>query len=183
MDHVFQREDDAARLHQNNGVARVNGVSWDTQFLSHPRIGGSRGYNIPLRQMMVDSYQAGNPAPEGMLRSIQRWMKKSVVPLRMMGNKPSSALSGRYLLLLVMFKLIWLQANYCKCISFIANESDDTRLISEEDVGKALWVLGYTMKVTSTVRIRCLLSVIWIPVNYIGPGLGRLGFMGSHGVS
>ncbi len=44
---------------------RVDRVSRDTQFLSHPRIGGSWGYDIPLRQMMVDLYQAGNPAPEG----------------------------------------------------------------------------------------------------------------------
>ncbi len=48
-----------------HSVARVDGVLRDTQFLSHPRIGGSREYDIPLRQMMVDSYQAGNPAPEG----------------------------------------------------------------------------------------------------------------------
>jgi hypothetical protein len=65
MDHVFQREGNAAKWRQNNGVARVDGVSRDTQFLSHPRIGGSREYNIPLRQMMVDLYQAGNPAPKG----------------------------------------------------------------------------------------------------------------------
>jgi hypothetical protein len=62
---VFQREDYAARWRQNNGVTRVNRVLRDTQFLSHLRIGGSRGYNIPLRQMMVDSYQAEkNPAPD-----------------------------------------------------------------------------------------------------------------------
>jgi hypothetical protein len=65
MDHVFQREGNATKWHQNNGVARVDGVLRDTQFLSRPRFGGSRGYNIPLCQMMVDSYQAGNPAPEG----------------------------------------------------------------------------------------------------------------------
>jgi hypothetical protein len=64
MDHVFQREDDAARWRQNNGVTRVDKVLRDTQFLSHPRISGSRGYDIPLHQMMVDSYQAGNPAPK-----------------------------------------------------------------------------------------------------------------------
>ncbi len=62
---MFQREDDAARWRQNNGVTRVDRVSRGTQFLSHPRIGGSWGYNIPLHQIMVDLYQAGNPAPEG----------------------------------------------------------------------------------------------------------------------
>ena len=62
---MFQKEDDTARFCQNNGVTRVDRVSQDTQFLSHPRIGGSRGYDIPLCQMTVDLYQAGNPAPEG----------------------------------------------------------------------------------------------------------------------
>jgi hypothetical protein len=65
MDHVFQREEDATRWRQNNGVTRVDRVLQDTQFLSHPRIDGSRGYNTPLCQMMVDLYQAGNPAPKG----------------------------------------------------------------------------------------------------------------------
>ncbi len=62
---MFQREGNAAEWHQNNGVARVDGVSWGIQFLSHPRIGGSRGYNIPLSQMMVDSYKAGGACPRG----------------------------------------------------------------------------------------------------------------------
>jgi hypothetical protein len=78
-------------------------------------------------------------------------MKNGVVPLRMTGNKPSSALSGQYLLLLVMFKLIWTQVSYFGCIAFIANESDDARLFLEDDVGKALRKLGYTMKMTLTI--------------------------------
>ncbi len=78
--------------------------------------------------MLVELYQAGNPAPEEMLRSIQQWLKNGMVPLWMTRNKPSSALLGQYLLLLMMFKLIWLQANYCKCIAFIANTSDNVRI-------------------------------------------------------
>ncbi len=62
---MFQREGDAAKWHQNNGVARVDGVLRDTQFLSHPRIGRSGGYDIPIHQMMVDSYKVGNPALKG----------------------------------------------------------------------------------------------------------------------
>jgi hypothetical protein len=43
----------------------------DIQFLYHPRIGGSRGYDIPLSQMMVESYQVGGlPLREGRAR---RW--------------------------------------------------------------------------------------------------------------
>ncbi len=68
---MFQREGNAAKLHQNNGVARVDGALRDIQFLSHPRIGGSRAYDIPLSQMMVDSYQVGGlPPREGRAR---RW--------------------------------------------------------------------------------------------------------------
>jgi hypothetical protein len=74
MDHMLQREVNAAKWHQNNNVARVDGASRDIQFLSHPRIGGSRGYDIPLSQMMVDSYQAGGlPPREGCAR---RWEGK-----------------------------------------------------------------------------------------------------------
>jgi hypothetical protein len=72
-------------------------------------------------------------------------MQNGIVPLRMTGNTPSSALPGQYLLLLVMFKLIWPQANYCECIAFIANQSDDTGIFSEHDVGRALRKLGYTL--------------------------------------
>jgi len=62
---MFQREDDAVEWRQKNRIARVEGVLRDTRFLPHPSIGGSRGYDIPFRQMMVEAYQAGNPAPEG----------------------------------------------------------------------------------------------------------------------
>jgi hypothetical protein len=43
---AFQREEDAAEWQQRNGVARVEGVLRDTQFLLHPSRGGSRGYDI-----------------------------------------------------------------------------------------------------------------------------------------
>ena len=119
---AFQREDDAAEWRQRKGVARVEGVLRDTQFLPHPSHGGSRGYDIPLHQMMVVAYQAGNPAPLGMLWSVQCWRSR-LFSYRMTGNKASSKLSGQYLLLLGMFKLIWLQSNYFECIAFIANET------------------------------------------------------------
>jgi hypothetical protein len=78
-------------------------------------------------------------------------MHRDVNPKRMTGNKPISELSGEYLLLLVLFKLIWPQANYFECIAFIANQTDNAKIFMEGDIGKALRRLGYTMKVTSTV--------------------------------
>jgi hypothetical protein len=146
----FQGEDNATKLQQRNGIARVERVPRDTQFLPHPSNGGSRGYDIPFRQMMVEAYQAGNPAPNGMLRSIQPWTNHTI-PFRMTRNKSISALMRQYLLSLVVFKLIWHQATYIKCTAFIANNSNNARVFLEKDVSKALRKLGYTMKVMSTV--------------------------------
>ena len=146
-----QREDSIAKWRWDNGVARVDGVLRDTHFLPHPRIGGTRGYDIPFCQMIVDAYRAGNPAPKGMRSSVYQWMQRGVNPKRMMGNKPISEISGEYLLLLVLFKLIWPQANYFDCIAFIANQTNDAKIFMEGDIGKALRRLEYTMKVTSTV--------------------------------
>ncbi len=97
----------------------------------------------------------------GLMRtSVWCWMTNGVIPLWMTKNKPSSALSGEFLILLICFKLIWLQASYCKYIAFIANQSDDAMIFTEGNIGKALRRLGYTHKVTLTVDIRHLLSTI-----------------------
>ncbi len=134
-------------------------MPWDTQYLPHPSRGGSRGYDIHHRWMVVDLYCAGNPAPGGMLRSIQRWIANGVIPFLMTGNKPSSGLSGEYLLLLVIFTFLWPQSNYCECIAVIANESNDARIFSESKVGLALRKLGYTQKATSTVAYQAFTQV------------------------
>jgi hypothetical protein len=132
-------------------ITRVEKVPRDIQFLSHPSNGESSGYDIPFHQMMVGAYQAGNPTPNGMLQSIQHWTNHTI-PVQITGQKPISALTGQYLLLLVVFKLIWPQATYIECTAFIANKSNDARVFLEKDVSsKALRKLGYTMKVTSTV--------------------------------
>jgi hypothetical protein len=148
----LQREDDATKWQQMNGIARarVERVPRDTQFLPHPSNGELRGYDIPFCQMMVGAYQAGNPTLNGMLRSIQHLTNRTIL-FQITGHKPISALTGQYLLLLVVFKLIWSQATCIKCIAFIANKSNDARVFLEKDVSKALRKLVYTMKVTSTI--------------------------------
>ena len=72
-------------------------------------------------------------------------------PLRMTGNKPRSKLSGEYLFLLDLFKMIWPHSSYYKCIAFIANESKELRIFSLVAVSRALRKLGYTTKITVTV--------------------------------
>ena len=96
---------EAARWRRNNGVSRVEQVPRDTQFLPHPSRGGVRGYDIPLCQMILDTYQSTGQCPTGMRRSVQLWAHK-IIPRRMTGNKSNSELSGHYLMLLVVFKMI-----------------------------------------------------------------------------
>ena len=101
--------------------------------------------------MIVNAHWAGNPAPEGMRASVYQWLQSGINPKWMTGNKPILELSGEYVLLLVLFKLIWPKANYFECIAFIVNRTNDAKIFTEGNIGKALRRLGYMMKVTSTV--------------------------------
>ncbi len=122
----------------------------DTQFLAHPSVGGARGYDIHTREMMVELCKSGNPVPQTMIRSIRRWTRH-IVPHRMTRNKPNVGLTGKYLFLLVLFKLIWPHLMYYECIAFIANEADIVKIFNKKNISQALCGLGYTSKVTSTV--------------------------------
>ena len=121
-----------------------------TQFLPHPSNGGTRGYDISFRELILENNQAGRPVPASLTRSVWRWARH-IVPRRMTGNKPRSELSGEYLFLLVLFKMIWPHSSYYECIAFIANESDDARIFCLMAVSRALKKLEYTTKITSTV--------------------------------
>jgi len=69
----------------------------------------------------------------------------------MTGNKSRSELSGDYLFLLVLFKMIWPHSSYYKCIAFIANETNDAKIFNKMAISRALRKLGYMTKITSTV--------------------------------
>ena len=105
--------------------------------------------------MVLDNYQATGHCLLGMRRSVQRWAY-NIVPQRMTGNKSNSELSGNHILLLVIFKTIWPQVNYYKCIAFIASETSNANIFNEKAVSRALCCLGYTRKVTSTVAYQAL---------------------------
>ena len=100
---AYQLEEDAARWRRSVGASRVDQVPRDTRFLPHPSRGGSRGYDIDMRRMVLDTYQTTGHFPPGMRRSIQRWAHNTI-PRRKTGNKSNSELSGHYLFLLVLFK-------------------------------------------------------------------------------
>ncbi len=100
--------------------------------------------------MIIKLRESGNPVPQTMVCSIQGWARR-VVPHQMTGNKPSVGLTGEYLLLLVLSKLVWPHSTYYECIALIANEADVVKIFNKKNISRALCGLGYTSKVTSTV--------------------------------
>jgi hypothetical protein len=48
----------------------VDAVPRDTQYLRHPRHGGSRGYDLHTREMMVEAYRNYRHVPPSMIHSI-----------------------------------------------------------------------------------------------------------------
>jgi hypothetical protein len=111
-------EGDLARKHKRQQLDRVDQVPSDDNARRHPSWGGSRGYDMFYRQEQVE---AGHPVPSRIVRSIQRWIRDGIGPLRQTGNKGSYELLGEHLLLLVLFKLIWPHAINIECSVFIAN--------------------------------------------------------------
>lgn len=144
-------EGDLARERKRKRLDRVDHVPRDDNARRHPSWGGSRGYDMFYRQEQVDAYQAGLPVPTRIVRSIQRWIRDGIGALRMTGNKGSYNLSGEALLLLVLYKLIWPHAINMECSVFIANNSTDGTIYTQQQISRALVDLGYTHKVTSTV--------------------------------
>ena len=153
--HNNQPEAEAAQWRRQRGILRVDAVPRDTQYLLHPRHGGSRGYNFHTQEMMVEAYRNYCHVPPSMIRSIQQWAH-CLTPHRITGNKHQGNLSGEHLLLRVYYKMILPQASYFECIAFIANESNDSRIFNKMSISRALCSLGYTRKVTSTVAYQAL---------------------------
>ncbi len=122
----------------------------DTQFLPHPSHGGSRGYDTPFREMILENYHARHPVRDCLMRSVRRWLKGRI-PCRMTGNKSRSESSGHYLFLLVLFTMILPHLSYDECIAFIANKMDNAKIFNEIAVNRALRKLGYTTKINSMV--------------------------------
>jgi hypothetical protein len=50
------REEDATLWQCNTGITRVEGVPRDMQFFPHLSRSGSRGYDIPFREMILENH-------------------------------------------------------------------------------------------------------------------------------
>ena len=90
---AHQPEEEAARWRRSIGASRVDQVPRDTRFLPHPSRGGSRGYDVNMRRMILDTYQATGHCPPGMRMSVQRWAHH-IVLRRMTGNNPTPNCPG-----------------------------------------------------------------------------------------
>ena len=79
-------------LSRQVGTSRPRGLVRDSVIRSHPSRGGSRGYPVTERQILCDMWLLGLPVPRSRVRSIQRWLKKGVLPLRQTGNRDASVI-------------------------------------------------------------------------------------------
>jgi len=143
-------EDDLATLRRRIGVSRKDGVARDPSLGKDPSRGGSEGYDIPFRELLIDLYQSGQPIPLKNLRSVQRWIKEGTARKRKTGNKASSSMGGVHIFLLAIYKRIYPQASRPQCAVFIATYSDDGRVFTNDEISKGLRKLKMTRKKAST---------------------------------
>ena len=144
-------EEEKAARRRKLGVSREVGVVRTAALDSkHPGRGGSEGYPIWYRQMMIDLYEGGHAVPKRLVRSIQRWRKHGPIPLRKTGNRSTATLDGFHLLLLVMFKRAYPHSTNSHCAVFIALHAEDGRVFTDQEIGKGLRYLDMTWKKGST---------------------------------
>ena len=64
------------------GTSRPLKLARDSAIQSHPSRGGLRGFSVSERCLMIDMWVNKLPVPQSRIRSIQRWIKEGVLPLR-----------------------------------------------------------------------------------------------------
>lgn len=118
--------------------------------MKDPSRGGTEGYPLSHRLLLIDLYQSGLPFPEKNRRSIQRWIKFGSDPKKKTGNKGSTSMLGEHLFFLALFKRIYPQATNPQCAVFIACYSDDSRVFTNTEITQGLRKLNMTRKKAST---------------------------------
>ena len=147
-------EDELATLRKNIGMPRKDGVDRDLSLGKDPSRGGSEGYDLPFRELLIDLYQSGQPIPLSNLRSVQRWIKNGTARKRKTGNKASSSMGGIHIFLLAIYKRIYPQASRPQCAVFIATYSEDGRVFTNGEISKGLRKLKMTKKRASTTAYK-----------------------------
>ena len=132
------------------GTSRPTKLARDSAIQSHPSRGGSQGFPVSERCFLIDYWVNKLPVPKSRIRSIQRWIKNGVLPLRQSGNKVNNTIRGEHLLLLAMFKKTYPQASNPESACYIAEHSTDGRVLTNGEVTKGLRFLNMTRKKGST---------------------------------
>jgi len=118
----------------------------------HPRLGGSAGYPLWYREMVMDhatlhGNQAASDRYGVSLASILRWTDR-IIPYRQTGGSERSNLVGNDLLLMAIFLLIWPTATGDEIAAFIFNNGGE--LYTREAISARMTELEITNKVAST---------------------------------
>ena len=86
---------------------------------SHPRVGGARGYSVPMRESELWLYNHGFPTVSS-VSSLRRWDLR-LHPFIMIGNKERIVITVLDQYNLILFLLAWPEARLDKIIVFLAN--------------------------------------------------------------
>ena len=113
----------------------------------HPRVGGTRGYPVEMRESKLWSHDHGLPLVASR-RSVQRWNRR-LHPYLMTGNRDRNVIVGLDQFNLVLFLLAWPDARLDEIIAYIANAGNG-KVYTRGQVTKRLKELGMTKKVGST---------------------------------
>ena len=142
--------DQLVKFSRQLGTSRPTNLVRDSVIRSHPSRGGSNGFPVTERQLLCNMWLLGLPVPRSRVRSIQRWLKNGVLPLRQTGNRGSSVIRGEHLFLLTVFKKIYPHASRSEGACFVASHSTDGRVLTDAEVTRAMRLLNMTRKKGST---------------------------------
>ena len=142
--------DQLVKFSRQLGTSRPTNLVRDSVIRSHPSRGGSNGFPVTERQLLCNMWLLGLPVPRSRVRSIQRWLKNGVLPLRQTGNRGSSVIRGEHLFLLTVFKKIYPHASRSEGACFVASHSTDGRVLTDAEVTRAMQLLNMTRKKGST---------------------------------
>ena len=173
-------EEKAAAFRKKTCQPRKDKAPRDTVIGKDPSRGGSEGYSVPHRLLLIELYQTGHAVPTSNIRSIQRWIKSGPMPMRKTGNKATTSMGGLHLFLLAMFKRIYPQATNAQCAVFICHYSDDGRVFTDQEITQGLQKLDMTRKKGSTTAYQAFtpknqyLHKCYWSMNYPGGGVNNV---------
>ena len=147
-----------AKHRRSIGAPRKKSVIRYSAVRPHYSRGGSAGAPMSERLLLQDLWEKGKHVPKSRVRSIQRWIKEGIIPLKQTGNKDSGVVRGEHLFLLASFKKIFPQARARHCSCFIAVNASDGRVLTDQEINMALKCLGMTRKKASTTAYEAFTS-------------------------